>query len=406
MKVLVIAQDLKTSGTSEGIVSRSFLGKLRKTYPEAIIRVIYLRNIESEDQLELLPVDSIENLGVKRSPPKYIKALNRIYWRVFKSSLNNQFLVSQYRHHIKRINWTEYDHIFIRSAGNNFETILACLNLPILKNAIINFHDPYPQFSDPACDHVPTSLELNLQKRMGEVVQQAKICITPSQSLSEDLEFFYGSRKKFYTLPHQFDSAVFDILPSGKNSERKKKLVISYHGAVQLGRNLNILLDAYLALLEKERSYRESTQFLLRITGPYRNEVIQKYQQHPNLLFLEQISFPESLREMKYETDISVILENCTGRSNILPGKVPVIASLKKPFLCLSPKISELRRLLHEPAFVATCDDREEILQKLDHLITSVLQKKEFKEDPFKGYFNERNFKSRLEQILEDVNHN
>ena len=207
MKVLVIAQDLKTSGTSEGIVSRSFLGKLRKTYPEAIIRIVYLRNIESEDQLELLPVDSIEKLGVKRSPPKYIKALNRIYWRVFNNSLNDKYLVSQYRHHIKRINWTEYDHIFIRSAGNNFETILACLNLPILKNAIINFHDPYPQFSDPACDHVPTSLELNMQKRMREVVLQAKTCITPSQSQSEDLEFFYGSGKKFYTLPHQIGRA-------------------------------------------------------------------------------------------------------------------------------------------------------------------------------------------------------
>ncbi|WP_423818467.1 hypothetical protein V5739_12695 [Salinimicrobium sp. TIG7-5_MAKvit] len=404
MKFLVIAQDLKTSGTSEGIVSRSFLGKLRRTYPEAIIRVVYLRNTESEDQLELLPVDSIEKLGVKRSPPKYIKALNRIYWRVFNNSLNDQYLLSQYRHHIKRINWTEYNHIFIRSAGNNYETILACLNLPILKNAIINFHDPYPQFLDPGSYHPPSKLELNRQKRMHKVVLQAKTCITPSQFLSQDMEFFYGSSKKFYTLPHQFDSAVFKKFPAEEKKERKGKVVISYQGAVQLGRNLDIVLDAYLALLGKKGSYRENTEFLLRITGPYSKVIIQKYQQHPNLIFFDQVSFSKSLHEMKYETDVSIILENCGERSNILPGKVPVIASLNKPFLCLSPATSELRRLVHEPVFVATCDDGEEIIQKLDHLINSVFQKKEFKEDPFKGYFNEKNFNNRLKAILKAGN--
>jgi hypothetical protein len=402
MKFLIIVQDLKTSGTSEGIVSRSFLGKLKKIYPGAYIKVVYLRNMESKDQLELLPVDTIEEIRVRRSPPKFIKILNRIYWRVFNTSLNDQYLVRQYRHHIKKINWSKYDHVFIRSAGNNYETILACRGLPILKRAIINFHDPYPESLSSHPDGYLTGLELNKQKRMREVVRQAKVCMTPSQTLSEDLQSLYNSDKEFHTLPHQFDPAVVDILPTGKNSERKKKLVISYHGAVQLGRNLNILLDAYLALLEKERSYRENTQFLLRITGPYREEIIQKYHQHPNLIFLKQVSFSKSLLEMKYVADISIILENCLGYSTILPGKVPIIALLKKPFLCLSPAISEMRRLVHDPAFVATCDDREEIMQKLESLIVSISEEKIYKEDPFRGYFKERTFNSKLEQILED----
>ena len=33
MNFLVIAQDLRVSGTSEGVVSRSFLAKLRMAYP-------------------------------------------------------------------------------------------------------------------------------------------------------------------------------------------------------------------------------------------------------------------------------------------------------------------------------------------------------------------------------------
>ncbi len=43
IKFLVIEQDLRVSGTSQGIISRSFLGKLRKAYPDAIIDVVYLK---------------------------------------------------------------------------------------------------------------------------------------------------------------------------------------------------------------------------------------------------------------------------------------------------------------------------------------------------------------------------
>ena len=70
MKFLVIAQDLRISGTSEGIVSRSFLSKLRKIYPNAIIEVVYLKQNESDDQLHLLPVNSIKThiLNLKVNP--------------------------------------------------------------------------------------------------------------------------------------------------------------------------------------------------------------------------------------------------------------------------------------------------------------------------------------------------
>ena len=43
MKFLVIEQDLRVSGTSQGIISRSFLAKLRLAYPQSIIDVVYLK---------------------------------------------------------------------------------------------------------------------------------------------------------------------------------------------------------------------------------------------------------------------------------------------------------------------------------------------------------------------------
>ena len=56
MKFLIITQDLRVSGTSEGIVSRSFLAKLKKVYPESKIDVLYLCTHSSDDNLEILPI--------------------------------------------------------------------------------------------------------------------------------------------------------------------------------------------------------------------------------------------------------------------------------------------------------------------------------------------------------------
>lgn len=69
MKFLVIAQDLRVSGTSEGVVSRSFLAKLRMAYPSAVIDVLYLKIHEGEDELSLLPVDSIKSHLINLKSP-------------------------------------------------------------------------------------------------------------------------------------------------------------------------------------------------------------------------------------------------------------------------------------------------------------------------------------------------
>ena len=40
MKFLVVEQDLRVSGTSQGVISRSFLAKLRIAYPKSVIDVV------------------------------------------------------------------------------------------------------------------------------------------------------------------------------------------------------------------------------------------------------------------------------------------------------------------------------------------------------------------------------
>ena len=73
-RFLIITQDLRISGTSQGIIERSFLSKLRKVYPEAIIDVLYLCTHNQEDQLEILPVNSIVRKKINSKIPLYVKS--------------------------------------------------------------------------------------------------------------------------------------------------------------------------------------------------------------------------------------------------------------------------------------------------------------------------------------------
>lgn len=399
MNFLVIVQDLRVSGTSEGVVSRSFIAKLKRCFPHSVIDVVYLRHNERDDQLDLLPIDHLQVHLMNRKVPFHVKFVNRFYWRIFKRSLNEQYIINQYARVIKEIKYDKYDHIFIRSSGLEYETILGASDLPILKKAIINFHDAYPVFWDTGSTKPIHDLELYRFWKMWKVVNRAKICITPSRLLSEDMEFLYGSNKKFYTLPHQFDECVFAFENSEEIREKQKPVTISYHGAIQFSRNMDVLLDAYIELLNEEPNYIDKTEFVIRARGNKSHQLIEKYKRHKNIFFYKTLNFAQSAFEQKKETDIVVVLENDSPHSNILVGKAPFLAYLKKPLLSLSPVRSEMRRILKDDKYLASYDDFLDVKLKLKSLINEGLNEPK-EHEPFECYFSDENFKKKLEKIF------
>lgn len=399
MKFLIIEQDLRVSGTSQGIISRSFLAKLRIAYPQSIIDVVYLKQRHSEDDLPLLPVDSIKTYVLNLEIPFFTKWLNKIYWRLFHVSLTRNHIHKVYGSYIAKIDYHNYDHIFIRSAGIDHETILGTKDLPILKKAIVNFHDPYPLFWYAGSTSKLTSLELFKLKEMYEVVTQSKRCMSSATLMSEDLQSLYGCRKKFYSLPHQFQESVFDLSDVSSVLKKNKKILISYHGAIQFGRNIDILLDAYIELLENNTTYKDTTEFVLRLRGQHNKRLLEKYKLAKNIVVLNTLNFSNSCNEQLQEADINIILENGPLYCNILVGKAPFLAAIRKPILSISPERSEMRRIIKDTQFIASCTDKEEIKQKLENLIVNRMNSNEAVY-PFGNYFSDENFKIMLDKIL------
>lgn len=400
MNFLVIAQDLRVSGTSEGIVSRSFIAKLRMAYPKAVIDVLYIKNYNSEDQLEVLPVNSIQCHVINLKPTFSIKWINRFTRRAFNISWYDRFIHKSYAKHIAAINHAKYNHIFIRSSGLKHETLLAAKNLPILKKAIINFHDPYPFFWYQGSTQELTGDELNRFHNMYKVVQQARVCISTAKMMSQDLEFLYGSRKQFNTLPHQFSETVFNLTDIEHVRKKQKLVTLAYHGSIQFGRQIDVLLDAYDALVKTNTQIKEHTEFVLRLGGGDVQRLRNKYAKNKNIFILGTLNFSNSSYEQKHCADINVILENGPLYCNILVGKAPFLASLNKPVFCVSPRRSELRHLVSDVKYIASGDDIKEVKEKLEALILDIMIKKEDIK-VFGDYFNDMNFKKTIEEILE-----
>ena len=102
-----------------------------------------------------------------------------------------------------------------------------------------------------------------------------------------------------------------------------------------------------------------------------------------------------------HEADINIILENGPIYSNTLVGKAPFLAAIKKPVLCISPERSEMRRIITDNQYIASCNDKEEIKQKLENLIRNRMVSTE-PVYPFGDYFSDENFKKMLDEILLD----
>jgi hypothetical protein len=403
MKFLVVVQDLRVSGTSEGIVSRSFLAKLRLAYPQSTIDVVYLKHHPSDDSLDLLPVDHMEIYILNLKTPFFTKWFNKIYWRLFHFSLTKNHIDKSYGSYIAKIDYHKYDHIFIRSAGIDHETILGAKNLPVLQKAIVNFHDPYPLFWYAGSTSELSNLVLFKLKEMYTVVSQAKACMSSASLMSEDLQSLYGCRKKFHTLPHQYDESVFDLSDVCTVFKKNKKIMISYHGAIQFGRNIEILLDVYQELVEKNILYEDNTEFVLRLKGINVNKLAIKYSKISNIIILNTSNFSNSCNEQMKEADINIILESGPLYCNILVGKAPFLASLRKPILSISPERSEMRRLINDNQYIASCLDKDEIKQKLENLIINRMNSNEAVY-PFGDYFSDENFKVTLDKILFESN--
>jgi hypothetical protein len=138
---------------------------------------------------------------------------------------------------------------------------------------------------------------------------------------------------------------------------------------------------------------------VLRLKWGELQKLAKKYESISNIKVLETLNFSNSCYEQKHIADINIILENGPLYCNILVGKAPFLAEIKKPILSLSPSRSELRNIITDDRFIANSNDKQEIKTKLENLIIDRLHSNE-PVYPFGDFFSLENFKKSLNEIL------
>lgn len=165
------------------------------------------------------------------------------------------------------------------------------------------------------------------------------------------------------------------------------------------GRNIEILLNAYEELVTENPLYKENTEFAIRVKWIDLKKLRVKYSKTSNIIILDTLNFSNSCNEQMHEADINIIVGNGPLYCNILVGKVPFLAATGKPILSISAERSEMRRIITNHQYIASCNDREEIKQKLENLIVNRLDSDEVV-CSFGDYFSDENFKKMLDELL------
>lgn len=401
MKILVIAEDLRISGTSEGQVSRSFIYNLSLHPKVESIDLLYFKCDKRNHLIEKL---NVQKSWVHYTPAlggKFIKFWEKVWHKVFGQSLIDNYKITWMKKKLRSFDFSCYNRIFVRSTGQSFLTIRASSVLKGLEHkTTLYFHDSYPFFWDPGFAGSLNKLAVNSYLEMRNLLHQGFTCTSPASYLGRDLRFLYGIKKPFHTIPHQFVSQVFDIPKEVKLEGVENKIVVMYHGAIQLGRTIEPFLKAFQLLCEENEWFNNNVLLILRIKGDQETYLKNEYKDFTNIWFLGHVDAGTAYQEIAKYSHLNLILEPSGCYSNILVGKAPLLSSLNKPVFILGPDDSELKHLISNKDFFSHATSVNEIKDKFLQIVIDISNESYLQKDCFDGYFTLQNFFNSIDNSL------
>lgn len=401
MRVLVIAEDLRISGTSEGQVSRSFIYNLARHPKISSVDLLYF-NCNGQDHA--LGKLNVRDSWVYFTPAiggQFTRFFEKVWHKIFGKSLIDTYKIGWMKRILRAFDFSPYNRVFVRSTGQSFLTIRAADALEGNEaKTVLYFHDTYPFFWDPGFQGEMTKLGVNAYLEMRKLLQSGFICTSPSAYLTRDLRFLYAVQSPFITIPHQFVPEVFEFAEETHLESVEGKLVIMYHGAIQLGRTIQPFLQAFQNLSSVDPWFKENVLLILRIKGNQRTSIQKEFESNENIRFLDQTNAGQSFQELQKYSSLNLILEPSGAYSNILVGKAPLLASLGKPVFVLGPAESELRHLVADGQYFANATSVGEIKSKLLPIVKQISESEISKKDPFAGYFSIDNFFGAVDKVL------
>jgi len=270
---------------------------------------------------------------------------------------------------IKGFNVRNFDLVITLSKGESFRPHYALLQLPEWHEKWLAYvHDPYPfQHYPKPYTFVPKGAKQK-DEFFKSISQSCRFAGFPSLYLAEHMSQFYPQfEEKSLIIPHQYDLNVPKA--SFPSFFHTGKFNLVHTGNLLGGRSPEGLLKGFQLFLEShEEARQESYLYLVGPSSNYR-ELMSSYEQVLQFIFHPGVSYAESIA-LQQDASVNLIIEaSDTDFSPFLPAKMAHNVFCDKPIFALSPKQSEVRRLLRDEYLWQTeANDSEQIAKLISEL--------------------------------------
>lgn len=355
-KILVLAESLNINKTSEAISTVNFLNSLDFSVFDVTCLVYEFPQFEEKGYLFVdshVKIIIINNDFLDHYITKYLR-LKNFFSKYFGFSLLKEYRTFKFKIFLNKIFLkSNFDLIFSRTIATSVCSHRGLLNSKFKSNSVLLFYfnDPVPFSIMPFPYSNGSSFNPKFDRREKNIVKNILVNSdfvgSPSKLLNEYLFKIYNiSNKPNFVFPHLFlyndvnSNLIGDYLSSDK-------INITHCGSLLAGRDPFYLIMAIKRLLDLDITLRN--KIVLNFFGP--SEQYKKFFLENKFEFInvvnKRFSHDESISLM-YNSDLPVLLEANSEESPFMPVKLAELIGLGRPFLALSSKNSETRRILGE----------------------------------------------------------
>jgi len=349
--ILLLIESLRINETSSGIVSSTFVKLMHSSgYHIKIVapRTINYRISWLPGNIDIrlfnLPVRNqnlLDSIPKLRALPTYLTGLHSDFRR----------LINEWKSEIcNELGMGKYDVIYVLGSGSEFAPHFAISEIDPDVPVVINFHDPFPMHLYPEPYRARRSrINKLLEKKIGNAIGMAYRISFPSEFLMDLMaKTFPLIKNKGFVLPH-IGTELKDLPESGEDdliSLDSDKVNILHAGSLLGPRNPNQLLQSIMDIHNNRADLLKNVRFVF--VGKMAKELKHFADNVVGdcIRFYDcRISYKKSL-ELISRADCMLVIEAISDFSPFMPGKLADIAFCEKPVIALTPKKSEIMRLL------------------------------------------------------------
>jgi len=245
---------------------------------------------------------------------------------------------------LKKIKEEGIEHIITTGPPHSMHLIGLGLKklLPNLK-WIADFRDPWSELDLLDEFHLSNSTRKKHQYLEKQVLQNADVTLTVSETWVKDLKRLGSNRVELIT--NGYDTVDF-------NSKLKKndKFIIGHYGLLNHLRNANNFWKALNSLCEENTELHDKLE--IHLAGNIDAEVILKIESYPFLTTkvkqLGYLSHAEVLSEYNEVSVLLLLLFNSKSGIGNYPGKIFEYFAAKRPILAFGPEDSDVKKLIEK----------------------------------------------------------